>query len=177
MKNLNLKKVEILGAAFGIILGTMLHFTYQWSGMNKLVGLFSAVNESVWEHTKLFFFPVVIFMAIELWLIKDSNKVLFAKVAEIFFGITFIISFFYTYTGAFGIENVWIDIPYFFVAVVLGKYLSYRILVSKEKFEGIKNLHLAVIALACLFYFVATFSPPRIPLFRDSESGTYGLEK
>ena len=32
-----------------VILGTLLHFTYQWSGRNPVIGIFSAVSESTWE--------------------------------------------------------------------------------------------------------------------------------
>jgi len=49
----------ILSSIFCIILGTLLHFTYEWFNLNKFVGFFSATNESTWEHLKLIFFPMV----------------------------------------------------------------------------------------------------------------------
>ena len=51
---------QILSAIFTIVLGTILHFTFKWSNKNPLVGSFSAVNESTWEHLKLLFFPMLI---------------------------------------------------------------------------------------------------------------------
>ena len=42
-----------------LILGTLLHFLYEWTGYNYLVGFISPVNESTWEHLKLLFFPVL----------------------------------------------------------------------------------------------------------------------
>ena len=48
---------QLITIIFAIILGTLLHFTYKWSNKNMLVGAFSAVNESTWEHLKLLFFP------------------------------------------------------------------------------------------------------------------------
>lgn len=53
-------KYQIFSAVFAIILGTILHFTYEWSGNNNLVGIFSSVNESTWEHLKLAFYPMLI---------------------------------------------------------------------------------------------------------------------
>ena len=43
----------IIGAVFTIITGTLLHFVYEWSGESLFVGIFSPINESVWEHLKL----------------------------------------------------------------------------------------------------------------------------
>ena len=49
-------KFQIISTIFIFIFGTILHFTYEWSGENTIVGLFSATNESTWEHLKLLFF-------------------------------------------------------------------------------------------------------------------------
>jgi hypothetical protein len=43
-------KLELIGALFIIIFGSLLHFTFDWFKNFWLVGIFSAVNESVWEH-------------------------------------------------------------------------------------------------------------------------------
>ena len=50
---------EIAGIAFIILLGSALHFTYELSGESPIVGVFSAVNESVWEHMKIAFSPQI----------------------------------------------------------------------------------------------------------------------
>ena len=48
--------LTIAGILCVSILGTLLHFTYRWSGRNPLI---APVNESVWEHMKLLFFPML----------------------------------------------------------------------------------------------------------------------
>lgn len=176
-KKISLKQLEIIGAIFGIFFGTLLHFTYEWSGNLAAVGLFSAINESVWEHTKLLFTPIVIFMIIEWFWVKDKKLLFFAKTAEIVLTALFIITFFYTYTGALGIEEILlVDIVSFVVAVIFGKALSYSILTSDYK----PRLHTAFYALALfslfIFYGFTTFNPPKIPLFQDSETETYGIQ-
>ena len=45
-------KTNLFRFIFISVLGVLLHFTYEWSGDNAVVGLFSAVNESTWEHLK-----------------------------------------------------------------------------------------------------------------------------
>ena len=46
---------QIGGFVFEGALGTLLHFVFDWSGGNVAAALFSAVNESIWEHMKLLF--------------------------------------------------------------------------------------------------------------------------
>ncbi|MBC7113294.1 MAG: hypothetical protein H5T34_04655 [Candidatus Methanomethyliales bacterium] len=48
--NSKILRYELFGIIFIVLLGSSLHFTYELSGENPLVGAFSAVNESVWEH-------------------------------------------------------------------------------------------------------------------------------
>ena len=54
-----LLKFQIFSVIFIWLLGTILHFTYEWSNKNTIVAAFSAVNESTWEHLKLLFFPML----------------------------------------------------------------------------------------------------------------------
>ena len=59
-----MKKLNVFTAAGGIfvlLLGTAAHFFYDLSGENFLVGMFSPINESTWEHMKLAFFPMLLF--------------------------------------------------------------------------------------------------------------------
>lgn len=64
-------KTNIYRFLFISILGTLLHFTYEWSQNNAIVGLFSAVNESTWEHLKLLFFPMLFLTLFELFFFRD----------------------------------------------------------------------------------------------------------
>src|SRR5690625_6613879 len=40
------------------IAGSLLHFLFDWTGHNRVVAIFSAVNESYWEHIKIAVWPV-----------------------------------------------------------------------------------------------------------------------
>ena len=61
-------KTNLFRFIFISVLGVLLHFTYEWSGDNAVVGLFSAVNESTWEHLKLLFFPFLLLTILEVLL-------------------------------------------------------------------------------------------------------------
>jgi hypothetical protein len=82
---------ELAGALFIIILGSMLHFTFKWSGNNQLVAIFSADNESVWEHLKLVFWPTLLWGLIEFLSLRGkANNFVFAKTAEVYLMIALI---------------------------------------------------------------------------------------
>ena len=60
------KRVFLLsGILFTISAGTALHFLFDWSGRLIPAALIAPVNESVWEHLKLLFFPFLLFSALE----------------------------------------------------------------------------------------------------------------
>jgi hypothetical protein len=42
------------------LVGSLLHFSYEWSGKHPIVAIFSAVNDSYWEHIKIAFWPVLV---------------------------------------------------------------------------------------------------------------------
>ena len=50
----------IVGMIVVALLGWLLHYVYRWTGNAFLVGLFVPVNESVWEHMKLVYVPMLI---------------------------------------------------------------------------------------------------------------------
>lgn len=56
-----LKRYMILGICFVLFTGTLSHFLYEWTENNFVIGLFAPVNESVWEHMKLIFFPMLLY--------------------------------------------------------------------------------------------------------------------
>lgn len=74
MEKKKILRFQIFSVIFTWILGTILHFLYEWSGDNKIIASFSAVNESTWEHLKLVFFPMLITTIIGFWIIGKDNK-------------------------------------------------------------------------------------------------------
>mgnify|MGYP006900005246 CR=1 FL=1 len=128
-----LQKWQIGATAFCLVIGTLLHFTYELSGGNTFVAGFSAVNESTWEHLKLVFYPTFIFSIIEYFFIgKSTNNYSIAKTIAIIFEISFITIFFYTYTGIIGTNYAFLDISSFVVAIIVGEYIAYKIMLEPQ---------------------------------------------
>jgi len=176
MSNRRILFYELAGVVFIIIFGSMLHFTFEWSGRQIIVGIFSAVNESVWEHLKLGFWPAITFALIEFkYLRKLANNFLLAKAVGIYLIPAIIIVIFYSYTAILGESILAIDIITFIIAVIVGQAVSYKLLTGK-----ILPPKLAVISLIALFllglaFLLFTFYPPVFPLFQDPVTGKYGI--
>ena len=167
--NKKLKTVQIVVIILAIVFGTLLHFTYEWSGENRIVGLFSATNESVWEHLKLVFYPMLILAIVEYFVVKkEANNYIEAKSLGIFLAISFIIVFYYTYTGIIGKNFFIIDILTFIISIILGEWVSYKLMIRKSESTTLSK----ILSLAIIFYFLIsfilfTYNPPNINLFKD----------
>ena len=128
MKN-KLLQWEIIGIIFVIILGTLFHFLFEWLYSWPPIGAIAAVNESVWEHLKLPYWPLIIFSLIEYNYIKEDTKnFIIGKAIAVLISIGTILIIFYSYTAILGFEILIIDILSFFIGVIIGQLVSYKIL-------------------------------------------------
>jgi hypothetical protein len=167
---------EIVGTVFIVFLGSALHFTYEFSGKLAIVGAFSAVNESVWEHMKLAFWPSLIWLLIEyLQLKKHTNNFLTAKTLGTCLMVATIPIVFYSYTAVSGKSIFAVDISTFVVAVIIGQLLSCKLLTHRQLDEKLDKIAVAAIILLALAFILFTFYPPQLQIFRDSVTGTYGI--
>ena len=164
---------ELVGIAFIVIVGSMLHFTFELSGRNPIVGIFSAVNESVWEHLKLAFWPALLYAILERKYIRSSSFWL-AKAVGIYLMPLAIAVFFYSYTAVLGESVLIIDILIFVMAVVIGQMASYRLLKLKLP-ERLERIALVVLIVLGVAFLVFTFYPPELFVFRDGLTGEYGV--
>ena len=167
-------KYEIISTIIIMILGTLLHFTFNWSNNNILVGTFSPINESIWEHLKLLFFPMLLTTIIVFFYKgKFISNYLCAKVLGIIISISFIVVFFYTYTGIIGTNFTIVDIASFFIAVILGQYVAYKKMHSTIFCNN--TIAIIILLVICLSFVLFTFFPPHIPLFQDPITGMFGI--
>lgn len=177
VKSSKLIEAQIIVILFSLVLGTLLHFTYEWSGENAFVGSFSAVNESVWEHLKLVFFPMLIATIVEYFFIKDVSKnYIEAKTIGIFTAIAFIVVAFFTYSGIIGTSIIVIDILIFIISIILGEYVAYKLMKREdESTVATEVLSIVILAFLLLCFVIFTYLPPEVNLFRDVTTGVYGI--
>jgi len=166
---------ELVGFFVISLLGALLHFTFELSGDWLPLAAISAVNESVWEHLKIGFWPALVYAIIEYpYLNKQTSNFIFAKTMGILAIPLSIAMLFYTYSGVFGEEVFLADILIFFAAVAIGQYISYRLLIKGATPRALDIVGLTlVITLAFMFAFY-TYYPPQLPIFQDP-MGIYGI--
>lgn len=175
MKNSVSQKLLLQYAAWGFsfvsVLGTLDHFFYEWSGQNRIIGLFSGTSESTWEHMKLLFFPMLIYY-IFIWfrLRKLVPQALPALLTGALAGTALIPVLFYTYTGILGYMIDPVNIAIFYICAMTGFLVFYC--TAKYSFpEVITNiLYISTTLMACLF-FLFTYSHPDLGIFIDPVTG------
>lgn len=158
------------------ILGTLLHFLYEFSGGNLLVAIFSAVNESIWEHIKIAVMPTYIVAIFKMWIIEERKcnlwTSLFAKVLTL---IIIIPLLFYSYKAINNTENLIIDIAIFYISIIISEFIEYiiqnKVEVSAKVEDIFKYLNIFLVIIFALF----TFFPPKIELFIDKTNNKFGI--
>ena len=138
-------------------------------------GVFSAVNESVWEHLKIAFWPALLYLIFEYrYLFRKSNNFFFGKTLGIYAIMLIIPVIFYSYTAVFE-ENLIIDIGSFIFAIIIGQLISYKLLTFKKLPKIFEMVSFVAIVILALAFAVFTFYPPEVQLFQDPNTGEYGI--
>ncbi len=164
------------GFIFTAVVGTLLHFLFDWTGGNVIAALFSAVNESIWEHLKLLFYPMVAVAVVEYFSWgKEVDSFWCIKLMGILLGVVLIPVVYYTYTGILGVKADWFNITIFFLAAGMVYWAETKLLQRGYTCQVSSRLSVALIALIGVTFTILTFVPPHIPFFQDPITGTYGF--
>jgi hypothetical protein len=167
---------ELAGIAFIVVLGSVLHFAFEWSGRAIPVAPIAAVNESVWEHLKLGFWPALVYAAFEYGRFgRSASNFPLAKTVGICLIPVTIVVLYYAYTAILGHGLLQADIAIFVVAVIVGQLVSYRMLAASPLPERLSRFAPIALAVLGILFALFTFYPPQVSLFRDSVTGGYGI--
>lgn len=159
---------EIAGVFFIIGYGILLHFTYDWSNQSSIVGVFSPINESIWEHLKIAYFPLVLFSFIEYFFIREkTNNFFLAKALGVLAVQLIIVGIFYTYTMFTNKPFMVIDISSYILGVIICQIISYKILTKTMPHSALNLLGLGFLLLNGALFMYFTFNPPQGILFQE----------
>ncbi len=168
--------LEISGAVFVSVCAIVLHFLYDISGNAIWAAVFSAVNESIWEHIKIFTIPYVLWGLVELcWVRVPFKRFLSAKVISLYFLLLTIPIFYYTYTFLIGRNIPAVDISSGFVFTAITFVISYKMIVYAPYIQKYYKPSVILLVIYYLMIGYFTFIPPKLELFRDPVTNTYGL--
>ncbi|MFX0083969.1 MAG: DUF6512 family protein [Candidatus Hodarchaeota archaeon] len=169
-------KWEALGILFVVLIGALFHFMFELLNYWRPIGAIFPVNESVWEHLKLPYWPLIIFSLIEYNFIKEQAKnFILGKVVSFIISISTILIVFYSYTAILGTELLIVDILSFILGVILGQFVSYKILLQEKLHIWYIYASWTVAIGFGIIFMIFTYFPPTLPLFQDSETGLYGI--
>jgi len=166
---------QFLGFAVTSLLGTLLHYLYDWLGGSVLAAPFSGVNESTWEHMKLLFWPLFIYAVIQSFFSEDREEFWCVKLRGISFGLILIPVIFYTYNGVIGKSPDWINIAIFFVSAAISYIYETRLFNEEKKRCLSGKAAFAVLCIIAVLFVLFTFLTPEIGVFKDPITGSYGI--
>lgn len=167
---------ELAGIVVIFFAGAGLHFLFEWSNYWRPMAVFAAVNESTWEHFKMGFWPGLAFALVEFRFIKDvANNFIFAKFVSLLIMPVGITLLFYGYTFLSGSHFLLADVLVFFISIIVGQLVSYRIMTIPKMGAQFRRLGaVGLLAMVAAFSLLSYF-PPHIFLFQHPQSGEYGI--
>lgn len=166
---------QLSGFALTTLAGTLLHFLYDWTGQSIWSALISGVNESTWEHMKLLYVPLFLFAAVQSFFFGEYKNFWCVKLIGTLFGLLLIPILFYTYNGAIGQSPDWINIAIFFISAAAAFFLEWLLFHTNRPRFCMPRLSLGLLIGIGTLFIIFTFWTPRLPLFQDPLTGTYGI--
>lgn len=171
-----LKKLEIAGVFFVIILSIFLQNLYGITNRNLVGVMFGSVNHSIWEFTKTLLLPYFLWSMIELLSVRTPfRRFVVSKTISLYFlGISYILIT--LVTNLLGLcTNALPELVAAVACVAMSQYLSLCLI--RSDFDT-KNLYMPSILLLLLFaalFLSFTVFPPEMYIFKDRDTGLYGI--
>lgn len=159
------------------ILGSLLHFLFDWSQHNRFVAFFSAVNESYWEHIKIAIWPVLLLQVV-LFAWGGYKYAAFIPAATIsLYSLPIsMVGLVFLYKMMFQRNILWIDISVFFIVIAITQTL-FVLLLQQLAASSVTVLVSALFLVGLIAAFLRfTMHPPQEPdVFIDPINKNYGL--
>jgi hypothetical protein len=174
------KKLKIwsaVGVFAVILLAAGWHFLYSDVVRNGLTAVLAPVNESPWEHAKLFFMPAIIWYVILCFIAgREFPNFVFSHALALVIMPAFMLAAYYIYSQ-FLKETIVLDIVNSFVTAALGQFAAYRLTTSGLRLSdaGYRTAAMAIVLVMLALFIVFTFYPPHCDMFFDSAHMKYGI--
>ena len=173
-----LRRWCIIGVFVVMGLAALWHFIYEWLPCG-FMAVISPVNESPWEHAKLFFIPSLIwYFAVYFATRRRYPNFAFAASVSLVLMPAFMLALYGVYSQ-FVEETLLLNIANSLVSITLGMTVTYKLTVSKRRLYGPGFSVLAVFIVVGLIvmYGLLTYDPPQIPLFLDKQTNEFGIPR
>lgn len=167
--------LESAGVVIVFIIATFLHFLYDLNP-TVLTALLGSVNESIWEHMKIFAIAYTVYGFAELlWARPNLRRFATAKAAGLYAMVLTIPAIYYSYTFFTHKPVLIIDLLTGLLSAGLGFLVSHKLYNSEKKIEKYFLTSLMMLFLMLMAVVSFTFFPPQTELFRDVVTSTFGI--
>ncbi len=173
-----MKKYFIISSIIIFIIGFMFHYLYPLSNNCFLTGLFTPVNESIFEHLKLILYPTLIWWI--LFYIFKKNKYdinidswFLSSLISVIISLIILPSIYYLFKCGFNIENSYLNISIMYITILFSQLISLIIYNIKIKINIL--IIIILISLIIIVFTYLTIYPPKLPFFQDPLTNTYGI--
>lgn len=183
-KRKTLVRFQVGAVVFTVLVASALHFAYELSGFWGPMALFGSVNESTYEHLKLFFWPGLLYALVQHAYVRSFvSNYWVAKVAALIIAPVVLIVSFYFYLGIslpiHGRGFLWADITTGVIGTIAGEFVAYRLMVAEPVGRRVRRLAIPVLIVLTVTFSTLTFYPPKMFLFENffgyEYSGEYGI--
>lgn len=171
------KGFALIGAVVIFAFGLILHYSYIISDGTVWSILISSINNSAWEILKPFAIAYIMWIIIELSVLRPSLLHFICTKILMLYLLAFMVIIYSLcvryFVNSFLSEIIFMSGILIIIATV--QIISYKIYASKIKLE----IFCIPILIAMLLFFIMilffSLYPPHFIVFRDFESGLYGL--
>jgi len=164
----NVLILELIGIPVIFLGGSLFHFLYKYGGKKLWMSIISPVNESIWEHLKIAFYPALLYAGIQAYFWQDRPQNYFtAELIGIFSMMAFILVIELIYPAILKKNILVLDLLVFFISISLSQIISYALFQN----EYVKLPDIAIVLIILLqvgIFTLFNFKTPRIGLFRSS---------
>lgn len=166
---------------FIVLAASLLHFLYELTGFQPWTAIFASVNESTFEHLKLFYWPALAYALVQHAFLRDrANNFWWAKAAAMVTAPLVLMATFYVYLGIslpiYGRGFLWADIGSGILGVLGGSVVAYRIMTAPELGRAFSRAGLAVTTALGVMFIAFTYYPPKVFIFENFAHYRYGGE-
>ena len=174
---MSLETIILLSLIFTSIFGVLFHFAHQKFPKSFIVHIFCPVNESVWEHSKLTYSPMLIAGIFQIFGLNGSYPNHYLSILiSIVFGIILMPMLYYPIRKMLKKEVLWVSISIFYVVVISSYFVEYLMLKNNVTLFGANGelISLCLLIAVIVMYAILTFLPPKLGIFKDSVKKKYG---
>lgn len=154
--------ILIVGVIIVTFLGWAWVYLYRWTNKNLLVGFTAPVNDSIWELSKIFIFPFLLFFVV---LYASAHHVLrnpaVALLCATLAGVLFFWTLFYLYTWFNPVRSSFpANVTLWILAVMLAMVVTFFALTAPYLGDSANYASIAIYLILIILWLIFTYVPP-----------------